>query len=200
METISVSENNTKMGGIPSVSLVPVVDCPKGCLCAKDCYALNLCKRRNSVLKAWERNSRIVRADMPLFIRQLSGWLLWKAPKFFRWHVGGDFLSMEHLKGAVKIAKENPNTRFLAFTKRYDLLSKIGETPDNFVLSLSAWVGMDFDTKLAKRYPVAWCFDKDNTDTRIPKNSFKCQGSCASCKVCFMAKEAEIRNMTFDIH
>jgi hypothetical protein len=200
MEAISVSESNIKMGAVPSVSLVPILDCPEGCLCAPKCYARRLCGRRKSVLKAWERNSRIIRADLDSFMRQLSGWLLWRSPKFFRWHVGGDFLSMEHLKGAFKLAKENPDTLFLAFTKRYDLLDNVSKTPDNFVLTLSAWNGMDFDTKLAKRFPVAWCYDEKNIDSRIPKKSFKCQGDCASCKVCFMAKEAEIRNVTFDIH
>ena len=199
-EKIFVSCKNVKMGDVASVSLVPVADCPPNAPCARQCYARRLAARRGSVLKSWGRNSRILRTDADSFFRQLGGWLTWQSPKFFRWHVGGDFISAEHLKRAIDIAKDFPSTRFLAFTKRYDLLAKTKKTPNNFTLMLSAWQGFNFDPSLSKRYPVAWCRDSKNLDRRIPSKSFTCGGGCDTCKVCFMAKDADLKSVVFDIH
>lgn len=41
-QKISISNGNSKMGLIKSVSLPPVVTCAKGCPCANDCYAVKL--------------------------------------------------------------------------------------------------------------------------------------------------------------
>lgn len=37
---VKISEGNTKLGAIPSVSLIPVMDCGNCAICAKSCYDL----------------------------------------------------------------------------------------------------------------------------------------------------------------
>lgn len=37
---VKISEGNSKLGAIPSVSLIPVMDCGNCVICAKSCYDL----------------------------------------------------------------------------------------------------------------------------------------------------------------
>lgn len=37
---VKISEGNSKLGAIPSVSLIPVMDCGNCAICAKSCYDL----------------------------------------------------------------------------------------------------------------------------------------------------------------
>ena len=37
---VKISDGNTKLGAIPSVSLIPVMDCGNCAICAKSCYDL----------------------------------------------------------------------------------------------------------------------------------------------------------------
>ena len=53
--TVSISNGNSKMGKIPSVSLPPILTCPKGTPCAKRCYAKRIYNRYPSVKNAYDK-------------------------------------------------------------------------------------------------------------------------------------------------
>ena len=52
-----------------------------------------------------------------------------------RWHDAGDFFSKEYLDLAYKVANDNPEVKFYAYTKMGDVA--IGNKPSNFIVNFS---------------------------------------------------------------
>lgn len=139
---LHISKNNSKLGqNIPSVNLPPVITCPHNAPCFKKCYARKGRFRFSSVQKAMNEN-----------------WELWQtAPEeyekgiikaamlalFFRWHSAGDIPSMAYLEMMVRVADACHRTKFLAFTKQYDIvntwLDEHGNFPENLTVVFSVW-------------------------------------------------------------
>lgn len=53
-----------------------------------------------------------------------------------RWHDAGDFFSKEYLDLAYKIAENNPDVKFYAYTKMADVAT--GNKPKNFIINFSS--------------------------------------------------------------
>jgi len=53
-----------------------------------------------------------------------------------RWHDAGDFFSKDYLNLAFKIAEQNPEVKFYAYTKIADVAT--GAKPDNFIINFSS--------------------------------------------------------------
>lgn len=53
-----------------------------------------------------------------------------------RWHDAGDFFSKEYLDLAYKVAEQNPEVQFYAYTKMGDVAT--GSTPKNFTMNFSS--------------------------------------------------------------
>jgi hypothetical protein len=53
-----------------------------------------------------------------------------------RWHDAGDFFSKEYLDLAFKVAQENPDVQFYAYTKIADVAT--AQTPPNFIINFSS--------------------------------------------------------------
>ena len=180
---VSISKGNTKMGAIPSVSLPPIITCPTGCPCAKKCYAAKLCRLRPSVREAYARNLEILKADPATY------WLQVKAAasmtRYFRFHVSGDIPSEIYFADMVQIARELPNTQFLAFTKRYDIVNnhldimeEIGaKLPENLHVIFSEW-GEGWTVPNPYNLPTAAVIFKGQE----PHDDWKvCGGNCTEC-------------------
>lgn len=174
---ISISPGNSKMGLIPSVSLPPIATCASGCACAKKCYAARMCRIRTSVREAYHRNFSIWENDPAAY------WLQVKAAavvtRFFRFHVSGDIPNMDYLRDMARTARELPGTRFLCFTKKYDLVNDFlfcEDRPENLQLILSAWPGMPMENPHG--LPVANVIFSGTA----PADNWKiCGGNCADC-------------------
>lgn len=199
---ISISMSNTKMGCIPSFSLMPIVTCNKSMPCtSKGCYAIKIARLRKSVAKAWRNNTTICQYDLALFKRQIIGWLTMYQPKAFRIHVGGDFFSVKYLLAWCEIAEIFPKVKFFAFTKQYDVIrSLLGfDAPKNLSIILSAWLPSDCENwlppkDLRKRFPVAWIINKDGSMSNevakyLSKKNGVCLGNCETCGLCFSRKK-----------
>jgi hypothetical protein len=174
---VSISPGNTKMGHIPSVSLPPVITCAHGCACAKKCYAAKLCRLYKNTRDAYARNLDILRDD------PVSYWLQVEAAamttRFFRYHVSGDIPGADYLAHMVDLARRQPATEFLAFTKKYSLVNDFltrDEIPANLHVIFSAWPGMNMENPHA--LPVAAVIFKGEE----PRDGWKvCPGNCADC-------------------
>lgn len=177
---ISVSNGNMKMGQIPSISLPAVKTCAKGVPCAKKCYALRMEKRYKNTHNAYERNLRIFEENPQVFEIQATAAAMLQ--RYFRWHVSGDILNTEYLLMMIRIAKNCPNTEFLAFTKKYDIVNEYiennGVLPKNLKIIFSVW--QDFDYKNPYNLPTAHVFYKDGTTTAT-ENTYVCGGNCTEC-------------------
>lgn len=135
---ISISWENSKMGGVASVSTLPFITCPGICngTCAPHCYAAKLANLRPAVMKAYARNTAIYYENPAAYWAQIDAAA--KAVRFFRWHVSGDIVNRDYFEHMVEIARENPHCQFLAFTKRFD--------------AVNAWISGE----VFNEYPETW--------------------------------------------
>ena len=190
---ISISTGNSKMGAIPSVSLPPVVTCPKGAPCAAKCYAAKLCRIYPSVKKAYQRNLDILNSDWDSYWQQVRDAA--KMSKYFRFHVSGDAPNACYFKEMAITAKKCPGTMFLAFTKQYDIVNHyidvFGGIPDNLKIIFSAWGEKMPDNP--HNLPVSNVIFKGTE----PAPDWKiCGGNCTQCACqgvgCWEIKNGEI--------
>lgn len=201
---ISISMSNTKMGCVPSFSLMPIVTCNKSMPCTnKWCYAIKIARLRKTVAKAWRNNTTICQHDLGLFKGQMIGWLSMYQPQAFRIHVGGDFFSVKYLLAWCEIAERFPKVKFFAFTKQYNVLRSISPhyIPKNLSIILSAWLPSESENwlppkDLRKRFPVAWVINKDGSMADkvakyLSKKNDVCLGNCETCGLCFKRKKKD---------
>lgn len=192
---ISISWENSKMGGVASVSTLPFITCPGICktTCAAYCYAAKIANLRTSVLKAYARNTAIYYENPAAYWAQIDAAA--KAVRFFRWHVSGDIVNRDYFAHMVEIARENPHCQFLAFTKRYGAVNEWiadgGELPENLHILFSGWNGMKPENP----------YNLPETDVIMPgeeppENWHVCPGNCFNCALagcgCWAAKAGEV--------
>ena len=197
---ISISPGNIKMGGIPSISLPPTASCSLGLKCFWDgCYARRMVNLRKQVDTAWHTNYLLFISDQYAYKELLKDKLRTMqsngVPKYFRWHVGGDILNEKYWNMMCSVANEMEETKFMVFTKKYDLHKSFKHKPDNLSVLISLWpdeniIHEDYimrnwdsirDIRNAK---IAWLED----DPRIKSeafNPYRCHGSCINCKQCW---------------
>lgn len=194
-EHVCISKGNIKMGGVPSVSLPPIITCCKNAckFCGKKCYAKKICRLRKTVRESYARNLRILVTDKEKFWREVNGAVA--LTNFFRFGVSGDIYDADYLENMVKVAKQNKHCTILCFTKKYDLcneyLSK-HSFPKNLKIIYSAWKGLEMNNPYDM--PEAHVFYKDGTTTARDGAKY-CSGNCAECAVegknCWTMKKGE---------
>lgn len=166
------------MGAIPSVSLPPVKTCAPGCTCAGKCYAAKMCRIYPSVRQSYENNLMAYYDDPARYFAAVERAAA--TQRFFRWHVSGDIIDGLYLFTMCQIAERLPDTTFLAFTKRYDLVNDYiaggHVVPENLKLIFSEWPGMAMENPHG--LPVAHVIFKGTE----PADAWKiCGGNCTEC-------------------
>ena len=175
---ISISKGNSKMGAIPSVSLPPIITCPKGAPCAAKCYAAKLCRIYPTVKKAYRNNLDILNNNELDYWYQVQRAA--KTTRFFRYHVSGDIVDYSYFNWMVTTAEMIPDTMFLAFTKQYEIVNNyidiFGKLPDNLKIIFSEWGNQKPCNP--HNLPTAAVIFKGTT----PAENWKiCGGNCAEC-------------------
>jgi hypothetical protein len=197
-----VSRGNDKIGAIPNTSLPPRITCAPGVPCAKLCYAFRHAYNRfPHVKEGWDANLRKLRSKPDRYFEEISEYLDEHGPERFRIHVGGDFISQDHLDRWIDVARRYPKTRFLAFTKRYlfDFSDRLG----NLSILLSRWPTLAVpDTVDLSKFAQVMYYDRNYQydmwasyspeDLRIPEGAHTCPGSCVGCSWCWDAKPGEM--------
>ena len=184
-DAVSISVGNRKLGGVMNISITPRQCCPKGIPCASNgCYAFKAYRMYPHTRKAWNKNARIAKRDPDSYFLQIATRVTKAKPPLFRWHVAGDILNPDYLRGMCRVAEANPETHFLAFTKAFDvgnLYEDLAVIPANLVIIFSGWPGMQFANPHSHR--IAWM--QDGTETRVPDNAIECPGNCETCGLCY---------------
>jgi hypothetical protein len=195
-DEVFISTGNSKLGMIPNVSLPPVLACGSDCGCrSKLCYALRIYKRHAVVRKRWDSNLTIAITDPHQYFYSIHKQLQGMQPEYFRWHVGGDILNQQYLESMKTVAADHPKTKFLCFTKMYNL--QYVPLPKNLRIVFSAWPGhLLVRWKPDRLLPVAWM--QDGTEDRIPSDAKECTGSCHDCHACWDLKRGE--HVYFHLH
>lgn len=179
MGTVKISQRNTKLGNIPSVSLPAVVTC-RECDCHQKCYARKLERLRPAVRNAYRHNLEVLQNDPDTYWREVEAAIM--LTRFFRFHVSGDIPDEKYLDKMVEIAERNQHCQILCFTKKYEIVNNhIADNwgiPDNLQIIFSAWDNLLVDNPY--NLPVAYVRFKDG-HTDAPENATNCGGNCSEC-------------------
>lgn len=175
---VSISSGNRKLGAIPSVSLPPIITCTNCETCAKKCYAAKLCRIYKRTREAYNRNFEILIKDRDSYFTQVTAAAM--VSGFFRWHVSGDIVDMDYLARMCATARKCKNTRFLAFTKNYQVVNEYlnnHKKPANLQLIFSLpFTGATIDNP--HNLPTAAVILKGSE----PAENWKiCGGNCTEC-------------------
>lgn len=185
-----VSKGNSKLGRIYNINLPAIVTCAPDAPCKKVCYANkgNYCFK--SVKSCYAENLQTF-LDNPL---QAENDILMQLPHvesdlftlYTRIHSSGDFVNMEYLHMIISICNKRPYMKFLAFTKKYDLINEYlinyGELPENLTIVYSHWQGYNMDNKWFNM-PIAMV--KEYSDVDIQDDAIACTGHCETCYKCW---------------
>lgn len=195
--SINISYKSKKLGRIPSINLLAGPTCIKDAPCNKGCYAKKGAFRYDKVIKSHYNNWMAYLENNEQYFKDIhkelnKGIMLYK---YVRWHMSGDIVDMKYLYGVVELAKKNKRTKFLIFTKKFNLVNMYiavnGDLPKNLIVLFSAW---DKDFKVDNPYnlPVYYVnFKKKKNNPEIPANAKKCQGSCEDCLACWKLKKGQ---------
>lgn len=189
---LSISPGNMKLGVIPSVSLPACITCNPDAPCFKKCYAARITRRYKQSRDAYARNLEILNTDPGAYWLQIKAAAM--VTRFFRYHVSGDIPNALYLINMVQLARELPNTEFLAFTKQYQLVNSYlkdgGTIPNNLKIIFSNWGA--WKCKNPYNLPVCEIIFKNET----PRDDWKiCGGNCSECACrgvgCWELKQGE---------
>lgn len=192
--TVKISQGNSKLGTIPSVSLPAGVTCRSDCECSKKCYAKRLERMRPSVRQAYQHNYDLLNSDSDTYWREVEASIMMS--RFFRYHVSGDIPDNVYLAHMIDIAERNPHCEMLCFTKKYNLVNDFldfgGTIPQNLHIIFSGW----HDIEMVNPYnlPEAHVRYRDGSTT-ARENAKLCGGNCTECAItdggCWTAKHGE---------
>lgn len=192
MNKLSISPGNMKLGAIPSVSLPACITCNPDAPCFKKCYAARITRRYKQSRDAYARNLEILNTDPGAYWLQIKAAAM--VTRFFRYHVSGDIPNALYLINMVQLARELPNTNFLAFTKQYKLINSYlkdgGTIPNNLKIIFSNWGAWKCENPY--NLPVCEIIFKNET----PRDNWKiCGGNCSECACrgvgCWELKQGE---------
>ena len=198
---VSISNANSKMGNVASVSTLPFLTCPGCCkeTCGKKCYAAKLANLRPSVLKSYAMNTAIALYRPIEYWKQVNAAIC--AVRFFRFHVSGDIMNKAYFHHMIDCAIDNPKTEILVFTKRYDIVNAWidngGEIPENMHILFSGWENLAPENP--HNFPETNVF---KTESDIKEDWKICGGNCFSCACrgvgCWQAGKGE--TIAFKMH
>jgi len=205
IDGMSIAAGNSKMGNIMHINLPPPMTCDHDLPCYKDgCYAMKFYRLRKNVKTSWDSNWEALQRDRNRYFEIITNAIRMVKPKMFRWHSAGDIIDLNYLFRMEDVARRNPETKFMAFTKKYDLVFdadkefKEYRTVPHTQIILSAWPGMIIPEHLKREHPVAYMYDAKNVDPEIPETALPCGGGCEKCGVCWLMKPGQ--SVVFDRH
>lgn len=195
-ERVKITLTNSKLGIIPQVNL-PIISCRNDAPCKKGCYANKGTYLYSSVQKNLNNNLKALQNDFDLFFNDIINYVNNSDIifKYFRWHSCGDIPNYKYLLGVIKVAEKCKNTKFLCYTKKFNLVNMylaLGKKlPKNLSIVFSGW-DKNFIVDNPYNLPTTYVDFKDKTrNVEIPNKAFECQGSCKTCKMCWNLKSGQ---------
>ena len=183
----SLQRGNRKLGKNKTwnINLPPHLICiGRKCFEEGCCYNFKAWRLYPSTKLSWVKNWLLFFNDSETYFDHIIGRIQrsTKPLKYFRWQAAGDIPNQIYLEGMKRVARSCPNTKFLVFTKNFDLTFK--EIPKNLEIAISAWPGVKLPKHLRARFPVAWFID--GRETRYGrKEVIDCPGQCEKCRKCW---------------
>lgn len=200
---MKISLTNSKLGAqIPSVNLPAIITCRENAPCSHLCYACKGNFRYPNVKKTHLDNLQHYQNDPEGYFDSIIDFLNngLTSYRFLRWHSSGDIVDLRYFEGMVHVAKACPQTKFLCFTKKFEIVNKFcdrelieydnpDETilPTNLRIVFSMWdEKFNFCVANPYRFPTTWVRFKDGSmDDKIPETAIPCIGKCYQCQSCW---------------
>ena len=178
-----ISDGNTKIGRVMNVSLPPMLSCGNCSECKHWCYDIKANLQYPNVVDARVRNWTIFLRNRDEFFNRIEAKIRRRRKhKYFRWHVSGDIVDLDHLMRIIAVARNYPEFVFWTYTKMYSIVNeycrKYGKesVPSNLSIMFSEWRGLPMDN------PFGFAeFRVHFEDEPIP-DCYKCPGNCDICK------------------
>lgn len=126
-------------------------------------------------------NSAILHEDPERYFKEIDGYLDYRFPRAFRFHIGGDIQDKWYLDKMCEIASKHKDTKFLAFTKMFDVcneyLDEGNVIPENMHILFSGWLGLKMDNRhgFPEAHPIF------ESGTSAPEGTRLCTGNCTEC-------------------
>ncbi len=190
---LTISSDNMKMGKIHNTSFTPIKTCVNNAPCLSACYSLKSYRAYPSVREAYNKNLALYEDSPEHYFWLFHAWLQKRRPAYFRYFVGGDIPNQQYLDGMIETAGMYRDTRFLAYTKRYELDYTYVNKLSNLQIIFSTWPNWNY---MVDGLPVSR-IREDKTES-LPKNSIACAWKCDQCYVCWHLDVNQ--SITFDIH
>lgn len=194
-----VTNSNRKLGTIVAINLPAGCTCRPDAPCQKECYA-----KKGNFMFANVKNC--YQENLDTFLNnpeQAKKDILEQLPYigYCRIHASGDFVNKEYFEMIVDIAKQCKRVKFMAFTKKYELVNEYvangGKIPSNLKIIFSAWFTSDWTFDNPYKFPVSYVYDK-KINNPIPKKAIPCGGQCDKCFMCWELKKGQA--VRFDKH
>lgn len=196
-----VNCGNSKLG-----KNVMVINLPAGITCKGDapcnkkgvCYAQKGTFNYPNVKNCYAENLRVF-LESP---ENAENDILQQMPYmgFCRIHASGDFVNKEYLEMIIRICNKLPNVKFMAYTKKYELINQFiidgGEIPSNLTIIFSLWDGYNCINPFS--FPVSAVILKAGNIDPLPLNGFMCDGLCSKCYKCWTLQKGDC--VLFDEH
>jgi hypothetical protein len=201
---ISMSNNNSKTGKACLNIAFPVVTCRPDAPCVKTCYACKGCQQIAVVQGAYYRNLRLYNDDPDNFFEQVYYKVKFSGLPKVRLFDSGDFPDAEFLVRLVDLCRSTPHVKYMAFTKKYEIVNNWidtnGKLPDNLNIIFSAWDKL-WDVPNPHGLGVAYVdFDDKRLNPDIPENAFRCPGRETTCSACGACWSKKLKAVVFDEH
>lgn len=202
--SVKATNGNTKLGkSICNINLPPIITCNPTAPCFKECYGRKGRFVYKSVKDRMMKNLMAFCQNPKQFFEDVA--YQTKNCKYVRWFGNGDMPNEEFLIGMCQVARKNPNTRYLAFTKQYNIVNNYiaagHRIPSNLNIVFSTW--RTWVPNNPYNMPTAWVkFPEEGKSlTRkqkaeniecnklIPAKAFKCLNDCSNCQSCWHLKK-----------
>ena len=194
---VSIGNNNSKLGqAIPNINLPAGTTCRPDAPCRKYCYACKGNFQFPSVRASMTNNYNAFCFNRELYFDDIAKRTALN--RFVRWHSSGDIINIDYLAGMCKVARVNRGTRYLCFTKQFEIVNSYiasgHKIPKNLTIVFSNWDNFKCDNP----YNLPTAYVRLNENTCVPAEAVQCNGSCNTCQHCWKMKSG--MSVVFDKH
>ena len=201
---ICMSNGNSKTGKACLNLGMPVCVCRGDAPCRSVCYACKGAQQIAKVQAAYYRNLRLYMENPNSFFEQMYYKIKFSGLPMVRLFDTGDIPDGEFLELLVKLCEQTPDVKYMAFTKKYELvneyLDKHEKLPDNLNILFSAWHKM-WDVPNPYGLGIAYVdFNDKRLNAEWPKNAFVCPGRASTCSACGACWSKRLKAVVFHQH
>jgi hypothetical protein len=203
-DEISMANNNSKTGKACLNIAFPVCVCRNDAPCKEVCYACKGCQQFANVQAAYYRNLRLYFDDPDNFFEQVYCKVKFAGLPKVRLFDSGDFPDYDFLVRLVDLCNKTKDVKYMAFTKKYDLVNKYidenGDLPANLNIMFSAWDRL-WEVLNPHNLGVAYVdFDDKRMNPEWPQNAFVCPGRKTTCSACGACWSKKLKAVVFKQH